>query len=185
MTVPGPTIAAPPAPPARPDSVRFAVQLWIAVIVLEIIATAARWNVVKASYTRQLTKFAEDHKEPSLLDSLDATFIAGMVIALLILVAIAATLMWFSYSGYSWARLLLGWVSAFLTVQLAFAVIGLFVSSSTDSSLPDEPTWAMVPTILGGVCAVGALASLMHRDSTAFCREAAAFRTAKRQNGFR
>lgn len=185
MTAPGLPTAEPATRPKRPDSIRFAVQLWIAVIVLQVVAMIGNTSVLRADFDRRITDVAKQLDDPALADNTGVMFVAGIVIIALILVAIAAVLMWFTYTGYTWARLILGWASAFITVNLVFAVIGLFVESADDSGLPDPPSWAMVPTILGGVCAVGALTALMHRDSAAYCREAAAYRSSRRQNGFR
>lgn len=184
MTAPGFPTADPVARPQRPDSVRFAVQLWFGVIVCQLVAMAANWNVLRADFDRRLGDASTKLDDASLAANTDVTFIAGMVILALILAAVVGVLMWFTHLGYTWARLILGWASAFVTVNLVFAVGALFVDASGDASLPEAPAWAMVPTILGGVCAVGALTALMHRDSAAFCREAAAFRTDRRQNGF-
>lgn len=185
MTAPGLPTAEPATRPKRPDSVRLAVQLWIGVIVMQVIAIVAQWNVLRADFDEQMKDVGEKLDDPALTQNLDATFVVGVVLLILILIAVAAVLMWFTYVGYTWARLILGWASAFVTVNLVFSVAALFMDTSGDSSLPDPPAWAMAPTILGGVCAVGALAALMHRDSATFCREAAAFRSSKRQNGFR
>ncbi|ALG85876.1 hypothetical protein [Gordonia phthalatica] len=184
MTAPGLPSEDPVARPKRPDSVRFAVQLWFGVIAFQLLAMVANWNVLRADFDRQMDDASKKLDDAALAANTDATFIAGMVILALILTAIAGVLMRFTYRGYTWARLVLGWASAFVTVNLVFAVAALFMDTQTDSSLPESPAWAMVPTILGGVCAVGALTALMHRDSATFCREAAAFRAGRRQNGF-
>ncbi|EGD55363.1 hypothetical protein SCNU_08896 [Gordonia neofelifaecis NRRL B-59395] len=172
-------------PPKRPETIRLAVQLWFAVIVLQIAATASRFNVLKASYEKQARELSDKMNEPSLTENTGVTVLIGLIVIMVALTAIAGLLMWFTYAGRTWARLILGWVSAFLTVELVFAVIGLFVDSDANSDLPTAPSWGMVPTILGGVCAVGALAALMHRDSATFCREVAAYRSHNRQNGIR
>ncbi|AUH67060.1 MULTISPECIES: hypothetical protein [Gordonia] len=185
MTAPGLPTADPTAPPRRPETIRLAVQLWVAVIVFQIVAVASRFNVLKASYEKQARELSDRMNEPSLTENMGVTVLVGIVVIVVLLTAVAALLMWFTYSGRTWARLLLGWVSAFLTVELVFAVIGLFVDTQGGSDLPEAPAWGMVPTILGGVCAVGALAALMHRDSAAFCREVAAYRSRNRQNGAR
>ena len=184
MTAPGPQTAEPVTRPTRPDSVRFAVQLWIGVIVFQLIAMVANWQTIRADFDERMNDVGKQLDGESIAADSDATFVVGMVVVALVLIAIAGVLMWFSYLGYTWARLLLGWASAFITVNLVFAVAALFMDTSVDPSLPEPPAWAMVPTILGGVCAVGALTALMHRDSAAYCREAAAFRTSRRQNGF-
>ncbi|NLG45540.1 hypothetical protein [Gordonia sp. (in: high G+C Gram-positive bacteria)] len=185
MTAPGLPIADPSAPPKRPDSIVLAVQLWFGVVVLQIVAMGAQWNVFKADFKNRLEDFSKERNEPELTANLDVTFVIGMVGVAVALTAVAAVLMWFTYVGYTWARLILGWASAFVTVNLAFSLMALFVDAPTDSKLPDPPSWAMIPGILGGVCAVGALAALMHRDSAAFCRDSATHRSRKRQNGFR
>ncbi|MBM7365977.1 hypothetical protein [Gordonia hydrophobica] len=185
MTAPGLPTADPAAKPKRPDSIRFVVELWVGVIVLQVVAMAANWTVLRADFDRQMADVERRLDDPALMANTDVTFAIGMAVVIVILVAVAAVLMWFTFIGYTWARLILGWASAFVTVNLVFAVAALFMDTNTDSTLPESPTWAMVPTILGGVCAVGALTALMHRDSAAYCREAAAYRRSKRQNGFR
>lgn len=184
-TDPGPSTVTDLAAPKRPDTIRLGVQLWFAVIALQIVASVSRYDMLKASYVKQVRDMSAKMNDPSLADNIDLTVLITFIGVMVLLSAAAGLLMWLTYSGRTWARLVLGWASALVAVELVFAVIGLFVDVEGSSDLPAPPTWSMIPTILGGVCAVGALAALMHRDSSAFCREAAAFRSRNRQNGFR
>lgn len=182
MTPPAMPPATTDGPPKRPDTIVLGVQLWVAVIVLQIVATASKFNVLKADYEQRAADVAKKMNEPSLVDNSTAMVVVTLIGAIAILCALAGVLMWFTYAGRNWARLLLGWASAFLTVDLAFAVVGLFVDTSTNSNLPEAPAWGMIPTIIGGVCAVGALVALMHRDSSGYCRDMAKYRLDQRQN---
>ena len=67
-------------------------------------------------------------------------------------------------------------MSAFLAVLLVFDIIGLLVCVDDDSML-SVPAWGMVPRILGGVAAMGALAALMNKDSVRYRRAPAESRS--------
>lgn len=182
MTAPGSPHVPVDARPQRPDTIVLGVQLWFAVIVLQIVAVASKFNVLKASSEQQLEDVAKKMNEPSLVNNTTLMVIVTLVLLAVVLSAIAGILMWFTYAGHNWARLLLGWASAFLTVDLAFALVALFSTSTSNSDLPEPPAWGMIPSILGGVCALGALIALMHRDSTAYCRSMSEYRTQRRRN---
>ncbi|MGB3698921.1 MAG: hypothetical protein WBA05_15955 [Gordonia sp. (in: high G+C Gram-positive bacteria)] len=185
MTAPEQWTESPASAPKRPDTIRLGIQLWFAVIALQILASVARYDTLKASYEKQVRELSTKMNDPALVENLDATVLVTFVGVMALLSGLAGVLMWFTYRGRTWARLILGWASALLTVELVFAVIELFSDSTGSSDLPEPATWGMIPTILGGVCAVGALAALMHRDSSAFCRESAAYRSRIRQGRFR
>ncbi|WP_026917399.1 hypothetical protein [Gordonia shandongensis] len=178
---PGPTPpGAPEARPERPDTITLALQFWVAIIVFEIASRIADYGAISEEMRRMAKQMTEKSGDQQLLDNLDVLIVVSFAMSIVLLTLLAAALMWGTWSGYNWTRLLLGWLSAFVVVQLAFGIFGLF---SDDG--PEMSTWSMIPAILGGVCAVGALATLMHRDSTAYCREVAAHRARKRQNGVR
>lgn len=168
---------APPEPPERPESIRLAIQLWAAVIVCQAIAAISLYPVMH----REARPFAEDYLEQSgasgdVGSAQTLMAVGATVVQIVVLGGLSVLVMVFAFRGRSWARLLLGWMSAFLAVLLVFDIIGLLVGVDDDSML-SVPDWGMVPRILGGVAAMGALAALMNKDSARYCRETAEFRS--------
>lgn len=184
MTAPGPVPGMPepgaPDVPPRPDSVKLAVELWFAVIVLEIIAAIAQYPVIYDQAQKAIDEVAKDGQEmPASATSLA---VLGLVIACVVLSAIALTFMKFFWDGRNWARQGLGVFSAFLAVQLVFSVLIMFAGTESDTAV-SAPAWASVFGILGGVAAIGALVALMNRDTGAYCRDMALWRNRDRWNG--
>ncbi|QRY61769.1 hypothetical protein JVX90_15345 [Gordonia sp. PDNC005] len=179
MTVPPPVPDTTDAP-KRPDSVRLAVELWAVVIVAELITFVAQYSVLRETMQKSIDEMIKDGQEVPA--SASAVTIGAMVILSVILLAVAGVVLKFTWDGRNWARQVLGVFSAFLSVQLVFGVISLFITSDSNDGAT-VPAWAMIFEIIGGVAAIGALVALMHRDTTVFCRDTAAWRSGNRQNG--
>ncbi|MEJ9077378.1 hypothetical protein WKY82_03045 [Gordonia malaquae] len=179
MTVP------PPVPdttgaPNRPESVRLAVELWAVVIVAMAIVMIARYPIafeVSEDYLDDMKKAGED-----VPFSATALAVVVTVLSIAVITAITALVLKFTWDGRNWARQTLGVFSAFLAVQLVFGVISLFITTDGNDGAT-VPAWATIFVIIGGVAAIGALVALMHRDTTVFCRDVAAWRSGNRQNG--
>ena len=70
--------------------------------------------------------------------------------------------MYFARAGYTWARLILSGLSAYVLVGGVMAFAG-------------ERVWTQAPQIVARVCAAAALLLLMRRDADTYCREMAQF----------
>jgi FtsH-binding integral membrane protein len=160
--------------------VRLAVELWAVVIVAMVIVMIARYPIafeLSEDYLNDMKKAGED-----VPISATAFAIAAIALSIFVVVAVACVVLKFTWDGRNWARQTLGVFSAFLSVQLVFGVISLFITTDSNDGAT-VPAWAMIFVIISGVAAIGALVALMHRDTTVFCRDVAAWRSGNRQNG--
>ncbi|WP_420041003.1 hypothetical protein [Gordonia sp. MP11Mi] len=167
--------------PTRPDSVKLAVELWCAVIVVQLIVAIAQYPVVLDQSRKILDDMAEREGQEVPVSATAMTAVS-MVLVCVFLTAIALLFMRFFWNGRNWARQGLGVLSAFLAVQLVFSVLYMFTDHDSGDGV-SAPAWATVFGIIGGVAAIGALVALMNRDTTIYCRDMAQWRDRKRQNG--
>lgn len=156
--------------PALADSVRIATELWIVVILAQLVGYFAQYPMMRDTWDRQVRDLPANTPREQ-LDMLSSGWLLTtvLVVVAVVLTALSATVVFFTRRGYNWARLVLGALGVYVFVNLLFAVFG-------DVS----PRWAMIPIVLGGVAAVGATVLLMRRDADTYCREMAEYRkTAK------
>ena len=149
--------------PALPNATAIATELWILVIVAQCVV-----------FGSQYTQFFDTADEVA-KDNPDAQLPDGVVWAVIVVTGIGlavafAALTWLTRIGFNWARLVLGFFSFYLVVQMVSA----FFTDGSD-------TWVMVPHVIGGVAALGAGVLLMHRDSDKYCKDTARWRKQKKQ----
>ena len=162
-------------PPARPDTVKLALQLWAFIVACQTVWTISLYPMLFEE-TDRLRGQADNVVD----DSVKTTIaVAGTVLHIVVAGGLTLLMMFFVARGYGWARLVLGWLSAFLAVMLIFDAFGLLFGAGDDSLL-GAPAWGTVFRILGGVAAMGALTALMNKDSARYCRDVAQYRAGTR-----
>lgn len=150
--------------PTIPDSISIAVELWVVVVVGQIVALFAQTG----TFVDLVRDQVRDNPQQGLsADQMQFMTSSGFVIGLLaamsvFLTAITALVVWFTRKGYNWARIVLGAMGVYIVVNLLFLLFG-----STD------PAWATVPLVISGVAALGATVLLMRGDSEKYCRRMA------------
>ncbi|WP_431839881.1 hypothetical protein [Gordonia hongkongensis] len=157
-----------PSRPKIPDSVSIAVELWVVVIVGQIVAMFAQTGTFVDMIRDQVSSAPQEGVPPEQIDFMTSSgFVVGvLVVTSLFLTAITALVVWFTRKGYNWARIVLSAMGVYVVVSLLFSLFG------GDTS----PAWAMVPQVISGVAALGATVLLMRGDSEKYCREMAAAR---------
>jgi hypothetical protein len=157
-----------PSRPKIPDSVSIAVELWVVVIVGQIVAMFAQTGTFVEMIRDQVSSAPQEGVPPEQIDFMTSSgFVVGvLVVTSLFLTAITALVVWFTRKGYNWARIVLSAMGVYVVVSLLFSLFG------GDTS----PAWAMVPQVISGVAALGATVLLMRGDSEKYCREMAAAR---------
>ncbi|UPG69151.1 hypothetical protein [Gordonia hongkongensis] len=156
-----------PSRPKIPDSVSIAVELWVVVIVGQIVAMFAQTGTFVDMIREQVDSTSQEGIPPEQIDFMTSSgFVVGvLVVTSLFLTAITALVVWFTRKGYNWARIVLSAMGVYVVVSLLFSLFG-------DTS----PAWAMIPQVISGVAALGATVLLMRGDSERYCREMAAAR---------
>lgn len=149
------------ARPARPDSVAIAAELWVVVILGQIIAFIGQYPTLRETWDRQVNTLPADtpREELDVLNS-SATLIVVLALFGLALTVVSAGLVWLTRNGYNWARIIIAAAGVFLTVNLVFMMFGDI-----------DPVWVMVPMVLSGVAAIGASVLLLRRESEQYCRD--------------
>ncbi|MFZ2511434.1 MAG: hypothetical protein WAW85_10145 [Gordonia sp. (in: high G+C Gram-positive bacteria)] len=99
--------------------------------------------------------------------------ISGIVISCIIVVVLVASLILLLLRGKGWARFLIGWIMAVLTVMMVFEVMDAVFGDGSQQTLP---IWAMIARIIGGVAALGASLAALHPDTRKYVEQVAAFR---------
>ncbi|HNP57035.1 MAG TPA: hypothetical protein PK331_14055 [Gordonia sp. (in: high G+C Gram-positive bacteria)] len=170
MTVAQPAGPMPPQPPQRPaliSSIAIATELWLVVIVALALTQIGSYPTVRDAMDKRLAELPKDASETVRRSAEMMTnpglIVASLVVAVLVGAAIALTAMYFARAGYTWARLILSGLSAYVLVGGVMAFAG-------------ERVWTQAPQIVAGVCAAAALLLLMRRDADTYCREMAQFR---------
>ena len=156
--------------PARPDSISIASELWIVVILGQVIAFLAQYPTFSDEARRRVAEMGKDapREQVEVLSS-TSLLIATFVVSAVGLALVSGIVVWLTRSGYTWARVVLAGAGFYLTLTMIMALIR-----------PISPTWAMVPLLLSGVAAVGASVLLMRRDADKYCRDMAVFRRESR-----
>ncbi|AFR47561.1 hypothetical protein [Gordonia sp. KTR9] len=147
--------------PKIPDSVSIAVELWVVVIVGQIVALFAQTGTFVDMIRDQVRAAPQEGVPPEQVDFMTSSgFVIGvLVVTSLFLTAITALVVWFTRKGYNWARVVLSAMGVYVVVSLLFSLFG-------DTS----PVWAMIPQVISGVAALGATVLLMRGDSETYCR---------------
>ncbi|MBJ7290715.1 hypothetical protein [Williamsia sp.] len=151
--------------PTLVNSMAIATELWLVVVLCQIIASIGEYSTVTQSFRDSVreTKGATA-QEVDLVTS--SGFLVGVfVVATAIIAAVSLLIVWLARTGHNWARLVLSFFSAFLVVQ---AVLALFGGNGA--------TWAMIPTVIGGVAALGAAYLLLQRETETYCKAMATYR---------
>lgn len=150
--------------PAIPDSISIAVELWVVVVVGQIVALFAQTGTFVDMVREQVRANPQQGVSEDQLQFMTSSgFVIGVLVAMSVfLTAITALVVWFTRKGYNWARIVLGAMGVYIVVSLVFALFG-----------DTEPAWAMVPLVISGVAALGATVLLMRGDSEKYCRRMA------------
>lgn len=171
----------PPAPaapdrPAVPESIRIALQLMVVLIVAQLVVAVARFGVLRDEYLRVARESTAMRDESmQITPAIASAYLIGVTV---VVVAVAVLLMWLTFRGYTWARIVLGLGAAYSAVQMVFALFGVLFGDGPGPLA--GPTWSMLPEILGGVAAAGAMIALLHRDSVGYCSAMAKYRKARK-----
>lgn len=162
----GPRSDEPPgAKPKLVESIVIASELWIVVLLAHVVTTAATYDQTRHQLVDLAkTSYGEGTAEYTLVTS-SALLIAMLVITVVVEIGVAIALIVLTRKGYNWARFLLGALSLYL-------VIGTFFSLFGDV----HPRWAMIPNVIGGVAALGAVVLLLRRESDGYCKKMAQWR---------
>lgn len=150
--------------PTIPDSISIAVELWVVVVVGQIVALFAQTGTFVDLVRDQIrTNPQQGVSEDQLQFMTSSGFVIGVLVAMSVfLTAITALVVWFTRKGYNWARIVLGAMGVYIVVNLLFSLFG-----------DTDPAWAMVPLVISGVAALGATVLLMRGDSEKYCRRMA------------
>ncbi|MBD0020667.1 hypothetical protein GII33_18740 [Gordonia pseudamarae] len=177
MSVPFPSAHRPEQPgdgpagrPKLADSVSIAVELWVVVIVGQIIAFVGQYQMIRDFVADYVADLPEDTPQSQIdLLSEPSTTVGLMVVVGTVLTVISIGVVLLVRNGYNAARVLLGGMSAYLAVSMVMA----FFADMT-------PGWVMIPVVISGVAALGAAVMLMRGDSYTYCRAMARHRRDKR-----
>ncbi|MFW0785998.1 hypothetical protein AAFP35_15910 [Gordonia sp. CPCC 206044] len=152
--------------PKRPDAISIATELWVVVILGQIVALIGQYPALRDSWDRQVRSLPEDtpREEVDLLTS-SGTLITVLALLGLALTAVSVMLVLLTRNGHNWARVIIAAVGVFLAVNLVFTLFG-------DVS----PQWVMIPMVLSGVAAIGSSVLLLRRESEQYCRAMAEHR---------
>ncbi|NDK89844.1 hypothetical protein GYA93_09670 [Gordonia desulfuricans] len=152
--------------PRLPESIVIASELWIVVILAHIVTLVATYDQQRAQYLDMVEGMVKDAtaEQRDLITS-SGLFIGSLVVGALIQFGVAIVLILLTRRGYNWARFLIGAISMYLVITTFFT---LFADVS--------PAWAMVPTVIGGVAALGAVVLFLRRESDTYCKNMATFR---------
>lgn len=159
--------------PSRPESIAILIQLSILAVVCQLIAMPGSYWAARDRAVPMVTEQFPNGEvsDPEAVARMVA--ISGIVLSCLILVALVTSLLFLLLRGKGWARFLIGWVMAVMTVMMIFEVFGAVFGDDSQQALP---IWAMIARIVGGVAALGASLAAMHPDTRKYVEQAAAFR---------
>ncbi|WP_155820965.1 hypothetical protein [Gordonia hirsuta] len=171
-----PPSAEPGDKPSRPESVLILIQLTVFAVLCWVIAMPGSYS---SAHKQALTMVKDQSEKGTSLGDPDVVArmvtIAGIAVSAVVLVALVAGLLALLLRGKGWARFLLGWITALLTVMMVFDVIAVVFGDGGETET--LPAWAMVARIIGGVAALGASLAAMHPDTRKFVEQVAAFRS--------
>ena len=155
-----------PSRPARPDSVSIASELWLVVVIGQIVAFFAQYQGIADSIREQVHAGSEGVPANQVTFMTSTPFIVTVLVGVaVVLSVIPLVFVWLARRGYNWARVVVAAMGVYVTVDMIWA---FFVGR--------DPVWAMVPTVLSGVAGLGATILLMRRESDTYCRAMAEFR---------
>ncbi|GGF22383.1 phage holin family protein [Williamsia phyllosphaerae] len=151
--------------PTLVNSMAIATELWLVVVLCQIIASIAEYSTVTDSFRDSVRETSgASASEVDLVTS--SGFLVGVfVVATAIIAAVSLLIVWLARTGHNWARLVLSFFSAFLVVQAVLALFG-----------DNGATWATIPTVIGGVAALGAAYLLLQRETETYCKAMATYR---------
>ncbi|WP_143696070.1 hypothetical protein [Williamsia sp. 1138] len=152
--------------PPLVSSLAIATELWVVVTIAQIVAVCGQFTLA----SDQIDQVRDDMARQGQPVSYALVVTMVIVISIVMIGGICGTLTWFARSGRNWARLGLGFLSFYLVVQTVYA---FFVAGADH--------WTMIPTVIGGVGALGAGVLLLHRDSDQYCKDMAAWRAEKKR----
>ena len=177
MSVPFPTAQQPERPgdlpagrPKLVESVSIAVELWVVVIVGQIIAFVGQYQMMRDyvdDYVADLPKSTPQDQIDLLSEP--STTVGLMAVVGVGLTAISVGAVLLTRAGYNVARVALGGMSVYVTVNM---VMAFFADIS--------PGWVMIPIVISGVAGLGAAVMMMRGDSYTYCREMARYRKDRR-----
>ncbi|SIR67981.1 hypothetical protein SAMN05445060_0412 [Williamsia sterculiae] len=156
--------------PDRPTGLAIAFELWVVVVVAQWVAFVAQLPDLRAT-SREVAQRVNDDTAATARDGAaqvhisDTVLLVAMIIVGLVTTAVVLGAAWLGRSGYNWARL----VSIFFAVYVLVDTVFRFFSDARTS-------WAMIPIVIGGVAALGALYTAALRDSDAYCRAMSGYR---------
>lgn len=154
-----------PNKPALASPMAIATELWVLIILAQCVVFGGQYQVAFDA----ADEVSRDMPEGELPDG--AIWVVYVIVGLT-LAAVFGVLAWLARSGRNWARLVLGFVSFYLVVQTVSAFF-----------IEEADHWTMIPTVIGGVAALGAGVLLMHRDSDKYCKDMAAWRKSQSHKG--
>lgn len=173
MSVPFPTAQQPERPgdlpagrPKLVESVSIAVELWVVVIVGQIIAFVGQYPMIRDYFADAVADLPKDTPQDQIdLLSASSTIIGVMVVVGVGITAVCIGVVLLTRSGYNAARIALGGISMYVAVSMVLAFFGDMASG-----------WVMIPTVISGVAALGAAVMMMRGETYTYCREMARYR---------
>ena len=151
--------------PTLVNSMAIATELWLVVVLCQIVASIGEYSTVTESFRDSVRETKGATPEQVDLFTSGGFLVGVFVVATAIIAAVSLIVVWLARTGHNWARLVLAFFSAFLVVQ---AILALFGDSGT--------SWVMIPSVIGGVAALGAAYLLLQRETETYCRAMATYR---------
>ncbi len=144
----------------------IATELWLLVIVCQVVAYVGQYPSASDS-VRDAARSSSSGLNSDEIDLMTSTgLVVGVFTAVgVILAGVSLLVTWMARTGRNWARLALTFFSAFLVVQ---AILALFGDTG--------PRWTVVPTVIGGVAALGAAYLLVQKETEKYCKDMITYR---------
>lgn len=160
------------AKPKLVESIVIASELWLVVIVAHVVTVIATFGATRDMY-HQVAKqsYTPGSAEYDMITS-GGVIVGVVVVTTIIEIGVAVALLILTRKGYNWARFILGAISLYLVISTFFTLFG-----------DVAPRWAMIPNVIGGVAALGAVVLLLRRESDTYCKKMAQYRRAPRMVG--
>ncbi|AFA72114.1 putative membrane protein [Gordonia polyisoprenivorans VH2] len=160
------------AKPKLVESIVIASELWLVVIVAHVVTVIATFGATRDMY-HQVAKqsYTPGSAEYDMITS-GGVIVGLVVVTTIIEIGVALALLVLTRKGYNWARFILGAISLYLVISTFFTLFG-----------DVAPRWAMIPNVIGGVAALGAVVLLLRRESDTYCKKMAQYRRAPRMVG--
>ncbi|WHU45995.1 hypothetical protein QNM97_18575 [Gordonia sp. L191] len=160
------------AKPKLVESIVIASELWLVVIVAHVVTVIATFGTTRDMY-HQVAKqsYTPGSAEYDMITS-GGVIVGLVVVTTIVEIGVAVALLILTRKGYNWARFILGAISLYLVISTFFSLFG-----------DVAPRWAMIPNVIGGVAALGAVVLLLRRESDTYCKKMAQYRRAPRMVG--